>query len=164
MKKLSILSLILFASVASAEQKVLPLTAKQFNNGVKQYFKTIPQCSTIEIDEMRLFNDGTNGYQEFKKGNITFAVILKIDEKNKLSNIQITSSTNAKNEQSRQGMLCSTYAVMRMLQPKLATKEDALKQAGHLWELAKDEPFEMTYFNDRIKARFVPFEINVYTN
>lgn len=151
MKKLFIFALVLFASIASAEQKALPLTAKQFDSGIKKYFKTIPQCSTIKVDEMRLFNNGANGYQEFKQGNITFTVILKIDEKDKLTNIQITSSsTNSKNEQSRQGMLCSTYAVMRMLQPKLATKEDALKQAGLLWKLAKDAPFEMSYFNDRI--------------
>ena len=113
---------------------------------------------------MRLINDGANGYQEFKLGNVTFTAVLKISEKDKLTNIQITSTSNAKNEQARQGMLCSTYSVMRMLQPKLASKDDALKEAGHLWTLAKEAPFEMTYYFDRIKAQFTPFELNVYTN
>jgi hypothetical protein len=164
MKKLFLLALVLLTASASAEPKALPLTAKQFDKGVKKYFKTFPQCAEIKIDELRLFNDGANGYQEFQLDNITFTVMLNIDEKDKLTNIQITSSGNAKNEQARQGMLCSTYAVMRMLQPKLASKDDALKQAGHLWVLAKDAPFEMTYYFDRIKAQFVPFELNVYTN
>ncbi|MWP47436.1 hypothetical protein [Gilliamella sp. Pas-s27] len=164
MKKLSLLALILLAGAANAEQKELPLTAKQFDKGIKKYFNTIPQCAEMKVDELRLINDGANGYQEFNLGNVTFTVILKINEKDKLTNIQITSTGNAKNEQARQGMLCSTYSVMRMLQPKLASKDDALKQAGHLWVLAKDAPFEMTYYLDRIKAQFVPFELNVYTN
>lgn len=164
MKKLSLLALVVLASSASAEQKELTLTAKQFDKGVKKYFNTIPQCAEIKVDKLRLINDGANGYQEFKLGNVTFTVVLKISEKNKLTNIQITSTSNAKNEQARQGMLCSTYSVMRMLQPKLASKDDALKQAGHLWTLAKEAPFEMTYYFDRIKAQFTPFELNVYTN
>lgn len=164
MKKLSLLAFVLLASSALAEQKELTLTAKQFDKGVKKYFNTIPQCAEIKVDELRLINDGANGYQEFKLGNVTFTVILKISEKDKLTNIKITSTGNAKNEQARQGMLCSTYSVMRMLQPKLASKGDALKQAGHLWTLAKEAPFEMTYYFDRIKAQFVPFELNIYTN
>jgi hypothetical protein len=105
---------------------------------------------------LRLFNDGANGYQESQLGNITFVVMLNIDEKDKLTNIQIISSGNAKNEQARQGMLCSTYAVMRMLQPKLASKNDALKQAGHLWVLAKGALFEMAYYFDNNKGAICP--------
>lgn len=45
MKRLFLLALVLLTVSASAEQKALSLTAKQFDKGVKKYFNSIPQCA-----------------------------------------------------------------------------------------------------------------------
>lgn len=59
-------------------------------------------------------------------------------------------------------MMCSTYAIMRTLQPDYESHDQAMKQMTHIWKSAKDKPFEMAYYFDKMKAQYVPFELNVY--
>lgn len=140
----------------------LMITLHDLNKGMVKFFKTIPQCSNATLTEPRLFKDGKNSYQEIILNSSKIDVITDIAESGKLTNIKFTSMGKIKNDSDLRAMMCSAYSVMRTLQPKDITQEDALKQAKHLWISSKDKPYETSYFSDKIKAQHIPFEFNVY--
>lgn len=144
------------------EESHLELTPKTFQAGMGKHLKEIPQCSTAKLSKGELIKDGKVVYQTLKLGSASVDVILDLSANGKIANAKFTGSQGAKNDAQVQVMMCSTYAVMRTLQPDYETPEQASGNMAHVWKSAASKPFTMAFYFNSIKTQYVPFEMNVF--
>lgn len=176
------ISLMLFPLIAGAAQKTeylipenweagkstaqqdsyLELTPKSFQAGMGKYIKEIPQCAAAKLGKGELIKDGKVMYQTLKLGGAAVDILLDVNAKGKIANARFTGPAGAKDDAQLQVMMCSTYAIMRTLQPEYETPGQASKNMTHLWKSAASKPFTKAFYFNTIKAQYVPFEMNVY--
>lgn len=147
---------------AAQEETYLELTPKSFQAGMGKHLKEIPQCAAAKLSKGELIKDGKVVYQALKMNGASVEVILDVSAKGKISNAKFTGAEGAKNDAQLRAMMCSTYAVMRTLQPDYESSAQAQSNMNHLWQSAASKPFTKAFYFNTIKAQYVPFEMNVY--
>lgn len=147
---------------AAQEETTLDLTPKSFQAGVAKHLKEIPQCTDATLSKGAPMKDGKVVYQTLKMNGATVEVVLDVSAKGQISNAKFTGADGAKNDAQLRAMMCSTYAVMRTLQPDYETPSQAQSNMNHLWKSAVSAPFTKAFYFNTIKAQYVPFEMNVY--
>ncbi|UQS91718.1 hypothetical protein M5C90_10810 [Pseudomonas chlororaphis subsp. piscium] len=140
----------------------LPLSPKELESGMKKRFKEIPQCSAVSFGTANVVKDGAAVYQTLSQAGAQLDVIIDVNSEGKVGNAKFIGAKGAKDDPELQLMMCSTYAVMRTLQPDLETREKAQKNMKHVWVSAQQKPFEMAFYFNKIKTQYVPFEMNVH--
>ncbi|WJM94950.1 hypothetical protein QEP73_15320 [Pseudomonas defluvii] len=148
-------------SEAPAES-YLELTPKSFQAGMKKHLKEIPQCASAKLSNAEPIKDGKVVYHTIKLNNAAVDVLLDVNGKGKISNAKFTGPESAKNDPQLAVMMCSTYAIMRTLQPEYEKPQQAQKNMKHVWQSAASKPFRMAFYYNNIKTQFVPFEMNVF--
>ncbi|AZL68800.1 hypothetical protein [Pseudomonas oryziphila] len=146
----------------AATETSLDLTPKSFQSGMSKHLKEIPQCADAKLGKGELIKDGTVVYQTLKLNGAGLDIILDVNSKGKISNAKFTGPEGPQNDPQLRVMMCSTYAVMRTLQPQYETPEQAQRNMSHLWKSAVSKPFTKAFYFNTIKAQSVPFEMNVY--
>ncbi|NWL47168.1 hypothetical protein DM819_15235 [Pseudomonas hunanensis] len=148
---------------AEAPQEVhLDLTANSFLVSMRKHLKEIPQCSTAKLSDANPIKGGQVVYHTIKLNSASVDVLLDVDGKGKISNAKFTGVESPRNDPQMVAMLCSTYAIMRTLQPVYETPEQAQGNMTHLWKSASEKPFKMAFYSNNIKAQVIPFEMNVF--
>lgn len=147
---------------AAQEETHLDLTPKSFQAGMGKHLKEIPQCAAARLGKGEVIKDGKAVYQTLKMNGASVEVILNVGAHGKVSNAKFTGAEGAKNDAQLRAMMCSTYAVMRTLQPEYETSSQAQSNMNHLWTSAATKPFTKAFYFNTIKAQYVPFEMNVY--
>ncbi|AXK52617.1 hypothetical protein [Pseudomonas protegens] len=140
----------------------LPLTSKELESGMKKRFKEVPQCSGVAFGKAQAMKNGEVIYQTLSLKGAQLEMFVEINSAGKVGNAKFLGSKGAKDDPELRLMMCSTYAVMRTLQPELESSEAALKSSSRAWTLSKQKPFEMAFYFNKIKTQYVPFEMNVY--
>lgn len=147
---------------AAQEETHLDLTPKSFQAGMGKHLKEIPQCAAAKLGNGELIKGGKVVYQTLKMNGASVEVILDVSVKGKISNAKFTGAEGAQNDAQLRAMMCSTYAVMRTLQPEYETPTQAQSNMNHLWSSAASKPFTKAFYFNTIKAQYVPLEMNVY--
>ncbi|MEW9905280.1 hypothetical protein [Pseudomonas putida] len=147
---------------AAPEETYLELTPKSFQAGMGKYVKEIPQCASAKLSKGEVIKDGKYVYQTLKLSGASVDILLDVNAKGKIAKAKFTGPEGAKNDAQLQAMMCSTYAVMRTLQPEYEKSSQAQKNMTHLWKSAAEKPFTKAFYFNSIKAQYVPFEMNVY--
>lgn len=142
--------------------EVLQLTPKSFQGGIAKYIKEIPQCAAAKLGKGNPIKDGQVVYQELKLNGAEVDIILNVSESGKISNAKFTGPNGAKDDAQLQLMMCSTYAIMRTLQPEYEKPEQAQRNMSHVWKSAATKPFKMAFYFNSIQTQYVPFEMNVF--
>lgn len=140
----------------------LELTPKSFQVGMVKHIKEIPQCVTAKLGQGSPLKDGQVVYQELKMNGAEVDIILDVNPAGKISNAKFTGPNGAKDDAQLQLMMCSTYAIMRTLQPEYEKPAQARKNMGHVWKSAATKPFKMAFYFNNIQTQYVPFEMNVF--
>ncbi|MBA4287519.1 MAG: hypothetical protein C0439_00840 [Pseudomonas sp.] len=140
----------------------LELTPKTFHAGMAKHLKEMPQCSSATLGKGKLLKDGDLVAQVIKQGSAEVDVILEVAKTGKISNAKFTGPKGPKDDPQLRLMMCSTYAIMRTLQPELESPEAAAKSMNTAWVRAAKEPFKMGFYFSSIRTQFVPFEMNVF--
>gem|GEM_PF-2324687 len=140
----------------------LELTPKSFQAGMVKHIKEIPQCAAATLGKGSPLKDGRVVYQELKMNGAEVDIILDVNPAGKISNAKFTGPNGAKDNAQLQLMMCSTYAVMRTLQPDLEKPEQAQKNMVHVWKSAATKPFKMAFYFNNIQTQYVPFEMTVF--
>lgn len=144
------------------ETEALQLTPTSFQAGIKKHMKEIPQCAAAKLDKGSPLNDGQVVYHELTLNGAKVEIFLNVSKSGKILNAKFAATNSAKDDAQLRGMLCSTYAVMRTLQPDLESSDAALKSAKTAWERAKTQPFKMGFYFNSIRTQYVPFEMSVF--
>ena len=142
--------------------EALELTPKSFGTGIAKYIKEIPQCAAAKLGKGNPIKDGKIVYQELKLNGVEVDIILDVNEAGKISNAKFTGPKGAKDNAQLQLMMCSTYAIMRTLQPKYEKPDQAQSNMSHVWKSAATKPFKMAFYFNSIQTQYVPFEMNVF--
>ena len=140
----------------------LELTPKAFQVGMAKHIKEIPQCKAAKLGAGSPIKDGQVVYQELKLDGAEVDIILDVNPAGKISNAKFTGPNGAKDNSQLQLMMCSTYAIMRTLQPEYEKPEQAQRNMSHVWKSAATKPFKMAFYFNSIKTQYVPFEMNVF--
>lgn len=140
----------------------LELTPKAFQVGMAKHIKEIPQCKAAKLGAGNPIKDGQVVYQELKLDGAEVDIILDVNPAGKISNAKFTGPNGAKDNSQLQLMMCSTYAIMRTLQPEYEKPEQAQRNMSHVWKSAATKPFKMAFYFNSIKTQYVPFEMNVF--
>lgn len=160
---LTLLLPVFAAQAADAQSSTaLTLTPKTFQSGMTKYIKEIPQCASAKLAKASLMKDGQVVYQQLKLDGAEVDILLDVNKAGKISNAKFTGPADAKDESQLQLMMCSTYAIMRTLQPEYESPAQAQRNMTHLWKSAASKPFKMAFYFNSIKAQYVPFEMNVF--
>lgn len=139
----------------------LELTPKTFQAGMAKHIKENPQCASAKWGKAHLMKEGRVVYQELKQNGVEIDIILEVSESGKVSNAKFTGPKDAKDDAQFRLMMCTTYAVMRALQPDVETPEQARRNMAHVWKSATRKPFSMAFYFNTIQTQFVPFEMSV---
>lgn len=142
--------------------EVLELTPKSFEAGIAKYIKEIPQCAAAKLGKGNPIKDGKVVYQELKLNGAEVDIILDVSETGKISNAKFTGPKGAKDDAQLQLMMCSTYAIMRTLQPEYEKPDQARSNMSHVWKSAATKPFKMAFYFNSIQTQYLPFEMNVF--
>lgn len=140
----------------------LELTPKSFQAGMAKHIKEIPQCAAAELGKESPLKGGRVLFQELKMNGKKVDIFLDINPAGKLSNAKFIGPDGVKDDAQLRLMMCSTYAVMRTLQPDLETPEEAQKSMTHVWKSAATKPFKMAFYFNNIQTQYLPFEMNVF--
>jgi len=140
----------------------LPLTPKAFRAGIAKYIKEVPQYSAAKLDAGNVLKDGAIVHQALKLNGSEVDILLDVNAAGKISNAKFNGPKGAKDDAQLRLMMCSTYAIMRTLQPDLESPAAAQANMKHSWESAANQPFEKSFYFNKIKTQYVPFEMNVY--
>lgn len=143
-------------------ESYLELTPKSFQAGMMKHLNEIPQCASAKLSKAEPIKDGKVVYHSIKLNDASVDVLLDVNGKGKISNAKFTGPQSAKSDPQLAVMLCSTYAIMRTLQPKYETPQQARSNMNHVWKSAATKPFKMAFYFNNIKTQFVPFEMNVF--
>lgn len=140
----------------------LALTPKSFQVGMLKYIKEIPQCGAARLGKGSPLKGGQVIYQELKMNGVEVDIILDVNSAGKISNAKFTGPRGAKDDAQLRLMMCSTYAIMRTLQPEYEKPAQARENMGYVWTSAETKPFKMAFYSNSIQTQFVPFEMNVF--
>ena len=147
---------------AKPAEKSLSLTPKAFQSGMTLHVKEIPQCSSATLTPGKLVKNGTVVYQQLKSKGAEVDIILHLNPSGTIASAQFVAPQSAKDNAQLSAMMCSTYAIMRTLQPDLETKAAAQANMKHSWASAAQKPFVKAFYFNTIKTQLVPLEMNVY--
>lgn len=147
---------------AAQEESTLDLTPKSFQAGMGKHLKEIPQCAAAKLSKADQIKDGRVVYHTLTMNGASVEVLLDLGKAGKIAKAKFTGAAGANNDAQLRAMMCSTYAVMRTLQPDYETPDQAQSNMSHLWKSAASKPFTKAFYFNTIKAQYVPFEMNVY--
>ena len=140
----------------------LELTPKSFQVGMAKHIKEIPQCKAAKLGSGKPIKDGQVVYQELKLNGAEVDIVLSVNPTGKISNAKFTGPNGAKDNAQLELMMCSTYAIMRTLQPEYEKPEMAQRNMSHVWKSAATKPFKMAFYFNSIQTQYVPYEMNVF--
>jgi hypothetical protein len=142
--------------------EVLELTPKSFAAGIAKYVKEVPECAAAKLGKGNPMKDGQVVYQELKLKGAEVDIFLDVSQSGKISNAKFTGPKGVKDDAQVLLMMCSTYAIMRTLQPEYEKPEQAQSNMSHVWKSAATKPFKMAFYFNSIQTQYVPFEMNVF--
>ncbi|UCZ84907.1 hypothetical protein LGQ10_00865 [Pseudomonas sp. L5B5] len=129
---------------------------------MKKRFKEVPQCSDAAFGKAQAVKNGEVIYQTLSLKGGQLEMFVEINSAGKVGKVKFLGIKGAKNDPELRLMMCSTYAVMRTLQPDLESSDVALKKSSRAWTLSKQKPFEMAFYFNKVKTQYVPFEMIIY--
>lgn len=88
----------------------LLITLNDFNKKIDQHLKDYPQCNNFKMTKDKLFNDGKNAFQELTINDKLLEVTASITNNKMLTQLQIASHSNPKDDMAMRAMICITYA------------------------------------------------------
>lgn len=122
---------------------------KRFNLAVRE----IPQCANLKWSgDHPILQTITQGVEKAD-------VLLEGDHK--LKAVTITASGNKTNPATQRFMVCSTYALVRALQPDYFSGQQALDSAVDAWKRAAGAPAPLAIIFDKIVVQYVPFMLKL---
>ena len=94
---------------------------------MKKRFKEVPQCSDVAFGKAQAVKNSEVIYQTLSLKGGQLEMFVEINSSGKVGKVKFLGIKGAKNDPELRLMMCSTYAVMRTLQPDLESSDVALK-------------------------------------
>lgn len=155
MRRIWAFAVVVSASLTAFEAHAIELTKSQFESGLRTYVKEVPQCAGAKLTAGKA---GAGGWlYQFK--NSAELEVLVLANGQQIRQIEVTALD--RNESGLHDMLCATIALMRAIQPEYVTTSDAVRDAKHLWENARDRPFTKAFYFDTFVAQMTPVKLTV---
>jgi hypothetical protein len=145
---------------SAAKPTSLELTPKAFQAGMKKYVKEEEDCRSTSFGPLHPLKEGAVVYQEAKLEGATAQMFLDVASSGKITSAKFEAPQ--KDAEHLMLMTCTTYALMRTMQPKYATQASAHGDVVHLWTEAQVKPFSKAFFFNTFKAQVIPLQLEVF--